>query len=234
MDDIIERAKNLLAEADLFATIDYLNQQVDPVSATEAYRDLVKHCYYQNKNLPAVIALSHAGIQFATVKAAALFAEDRDLAQQLRAFARSMAYNLASYTWPGWDEPGIVVDDTAQAIGLQAARASVRLAHDLDKNPLAVSRAYWMLGVQQMAAGDLEAALGSLARASLYAEAAGEEADQLLAISFSALARWLQAPQEEVLRVALHATRGDLAQLEFGDFFVDQLDTAMRVFASDA
>ena len=234
MDDILERAKSLLAEADLFATIDHLNQQVDPVSAAEAYRELVKHCYYQDKDLPAVITFSHAGIQFAAVKAAALLVEDRDLAQQLRAFARSMAYNLASYTWPGWDEPGIVVDDTAQAIGLQAARTNLRLAHELDSNPLAVSRACWILGVQQMAAGDLEAAQESLAKASLYAEAADEEADQLLAISFSALARWLQAPQEEVLRVALYAIRADLAQLESGDFFVDQLDTAIRVFAGDA
>jgi hypothetical protein len=180
MNDILERIKKLWAETDLFATIDYLNQQVDPVSAAAAYRNLVKHCYYQDRDLAAVITLSHAGIQFAAVKAVALSAEDRDLAQHLRAFVGSLTYNLASYTWPGWDEPGIVVDDTALAIGLQATEANLRLTHELDNDQLAVSRAYWILGVQQMAAGDWESAQASLTSAAQYAEGAQEEADRWL------------------------------------------------------
>ena len=99
-----------------------------------------------------------------------------------------MTYNLASFTWTGWDEPGIDVAPSDQAAGLAAARSNLDMAVELGKGDLAISRGWWMLGAHLLTAGDHAEACEAFSAAAEYADQAGSEVEAELSRAFDALA----------------------------------------------
>ncbi|MEM7362552.1 MAG: hypothetical protein AAF525_00895 [Pseudomonadota bacterium] len=69
-------------------------------------------------------------------------------------------YNLSADTWTGWDDANVHAD-TYQPHGLEAAELNVRLRDELGLDHERRSKAYWMLGVHQLAEGDASGALRS-------------------------------------------------------------------------
>jgi len=177
-------------------------------------------------------ALCRAGIQFCLDQAEKTALSDRNEATDLRSAAKQLAYNLASFTWPGWDEPQIELDPSQIADGLDAARLNLRLALELDKGDLALSRAYWMLAGHLLAAHAATGAEATYRRAALYADRASEDADQLLALAFAALSRWTLEPESDDCRQAFKIARENLASLAEGPAYQAQVDGARRVFFS--
>jgi hypothetical protein len=179
---MIDTALTYLVEVDTFTAIEYLDQQDDPLTVANVYSTLVMRLYWEDKNLPAVVAIARAGIQYGLTAAA--MASDHDLAMEIKSVAKEVAYNLASFTWPGWDEPGMIISQSDVAIGLDAAKTNLRLADELKKGDLPLSRAYWMLGRHYLASGHLDKAKACFAKAENFAIAASAEADRLLAQGF--------------------------------------------------
>lgn len=132
--------------------------------------------------------------------------------------------------WPGWDDPGITLDAQAMAVGLEAAETNLRLGNELRKEPLPISRAEWLVGAHEMARGNMDAARNRFGRASALAESVDAEADSLLNLAYAIMTEILEHPDDQVIADRLETVKADLAQLEQGDFFVQQLDTALRVF----
>ena len=130
---MVEQALQCLAEADTFTAIEFFNQQPDPLLVAEAYYDLVKALYWERRNIPQVVAMSRAGIQYCSDQAEKAAASDWETAYALRSGAKRLAFNLASFTWPGWNEPLIVLEPLHVSEGLDAARLNLRLALELDK-----------------------------------------------------------------------------------------------------
>ena len=91
-----------------------------------------------------------------------------------------------------------------------------------------LSRANWMIGAHQLAAGQLEAARAAFELAAIYAEAADSAADLLLARGFTALMDVLAGDDP----AALEAIEAKLQTIEDGTDFVQQIETARRVFAA--
>ena len=229
---MIEKTVCYLTQMDSFAAIEYLNQQPDPLAVINSYSELVVQLYWDQKDLPAMVAMARAGIQYGLTKSTAL--ADLELAEKLKSTAKGMAYNLASFTWPGWAEPGIIIYPSDVRIGLDAAKTNLRLAHDLNKPPLPLSRAYWMLGGHYLALGNLTEAKANFEQAGDYAKAANSEADQLLAEAFFLMATLLAAEDHQASQARLADTKDALSQLEHGDHFVKQIDTAWEVFSTAA
>ncbi len=152
------------------------------------------------------------------------------MAYELRSWAKSIAYDLASFTWRGWDEAGIVLTVEDEALGLGAAELNLRLAMELEKGALRISRAYWMLGAQQMAAGRLADAEVSFRAGMLQAQEAGAEADERLCFAYEALAKGLEQPGDQVLQRKFNEAKDALKAVEHGHSFVEQIETAERVF----
>lgn len=235
---MIEEAKALLSEKDVFAAIESLASETDPLAVLEAYHNLVRQLYYEARDVPAMIAMALAGVEYGLSQASRVQRDEPAIASELRGRAKGLAYNLAANTWPGWDEPGVELDSTAMAIGLQAAQANLRLAQELDKGDLALSRAFWMLGGHYLAGGDLALAQEAYGEAGAHASLAGQDAESLLAAGFSLIVQLVAGAtdatrpagetQEELARL-----RESLASLENGEFFVQQIDTALRVFAEN-
>jgi hypothetical protein len=220
LDEILKRCN----EADIFAAIEFLNQQGETLTILDTYNDLLLHFYNEAKNVPVMVIAACAGIQYGLLRAAV------DLAQaaEIKGRVKSIAYNLAANTWPGWDDPGITISPAEMVIGMQAARANLRLALELERGDLPMSRAYWLLGAQLIAAQQFDSAKNAFIDAARFAAAAGEEAESLLAKGFGALVDMLQGGDE----TALQTIKTELIKLQDGSFFAGQIETARRVFSA--
>ncbi len=182
--------------------------------------------------MPTMILIARAGIQFGLTQAAT-GTTNPDLAYQLRSVAKAIAYNLASFTWPGWDEPGMPLGITDIKIGLDAARTNLRLAQELDKGDLPLCRAYWMVAAQEMAVKNYIQAKNHFDQAAHHAELANEKPEALLCQGFACLC--VSLSQEATgAKENLAAIKAELAPLEHGSDFIAQIETAARVFAANS
>lgn len=224
---MLERAQQQLENADSAALIELLAQEQDAVTVARCYADLLLHSYNVLNDATRMILLARAGIHYALSAAQTAPADESN---ELRGIAKGIAYNLASFTWPGWDEPGIELDGTARRTGLDAAHTNLRLAHELGRGEVPLSRARWVLGAQQMANGDLAGARENFAEAATLAQAADAEGESLLSQAFAMQCERLQSPADTGLQRRYEALKAQLATQEHGDFFCQQLDTAWAVF----
>ena len=228
---MVEEALACLEEADTFTAIEFLNQQPRPAEVAAAYNDILKELYWKKRDINAVIALGRAGIQYCSDKAeTAAAAGDMQQAYALRSAAKQLSYNVASFTWPGWNEPDLALNTVQIAAGLDAARQNLRLALELDKPDLALSRAYWMLGGHLLACGTVAAAEAHYGRAQMYALRADEEAEAALSYAFCQLAYWLLERAQEERHRCYETARDRLSAYEDGPALQEQLDSARAVF----
>lgn len=226
VDDILQ----ILKEQNLFAVIEKWNRQDDPQSVMGGYFDLVSHLYWKKKDISATIGMALACIQYGLLRALEYDTRDSKLAYDLRSSAKGIAYNLASFTWPGWDEPDLPLDPTAIALGLEAAHLNLELAEELDKGNLPLSRAHWMLGAQQLATGDLDRARTSFDAAERSGREADAMVESLLAQGFRAIVDLVEASENEENDQRVAHIKEQLRKEEDGEAFCSQLDTAIGVF----
>ena len=119
---------------------------------------LSRHLYWKDKDLSAAVSILEGGIHLGLAYAAIMDGEDR---ARLRSWAKTFAYNLGSFCWPGWDEPGIKPTQDQVDHGRRTAQLNLDLAIALDKPPVAVARAHWLMSAYAIAEADYEAARSS-------------------------------------------------------------------------
>lgn len=195
-------------------------------AVAEAFRIEMRGAYWEAKDLPAALAIGFAAVDRCLVEAAR---SDGRVALERRGEAKGFLYDISSFAWPGWDEPGIEVDPSQARLGLDAAIANLELAIELDKDALPMTRAHWMLGAHRLTAGSAAEAEASFGTAEEFAERAGSTVDAALARAFGALARLAEG--RDHAEDALAAALGDLADLPDGDVYVEQVAAARRVLA---
>lgn len=228
LEDILQT----LERQDTFAAIDQVVREPDVLPAARLFVQVMRQLYWQKKNLAASIAIGQAGAHFALAHAARLDATDAPLATQLRGIAKGLTYDIASFTWPGWDEAGIKITASELATGMDAARANLRLARELDKGDLPLSRAYWMLAGHQLCTPDYAAAEESYALSARHAAAAGAKSEELLASGFGRMTDLFLSPGNMISQQQLDGIQRELRKLENGPEFVQQILTALRVFSA--
>ena len=231
-DELIETAMAVLASpaGDTWAVVEYLAGHADALTATQRCGDLMR-LLYEKKNLSAAVAMGRAGVQFGL--AAATRAGEAAQVDALRSAAKTNAYNLAANTWPGWDEPGVVITPSDCAVGLDAARTNLRLARELKKPEIAMSRAHWLLGAHQLAAANRRAARESFGSAAEHARAANETGEATSNEAFARLCDVLDAPEDPAAQERLTQTLAQLRREKDGEFFASQVETARRVFGPE-
>ncbi len=113
-------------------------------------RNVRKTFYWDKKDLVTYVALTKHLL-------ATAFENSGVENEHSRAFGErvvGLGYDLASMTWPGWDEEGIAVTDELQQVGLAAARMIVRVADEHDAPAEVRHNNYWILGAHLLASGD--------------------------------------------------------------------------------
>lgn len=154
----------LLCESDTFAALQLIERDGKAVEIAQRYDELVRDLYWKAKNVAAVIVVARGGIHYClTTMAEMNNYKDREL---FGGFAKKMAFNLASFLWPGWDEPGVSLSSGDIAVGLDAAKLNLRLAAELERPPERIEEAHWLLGAHFLAVGEPISALNEFEQAS--------------------------------------------------------------------
>lgn len=226
-DPAVTQVQALLRTSDRYAAAEWLEQGGEPRVIARRYFAVMSALYWKKHDLPAVLAVAPAGIHFCLSRAKG--APEAE-ASELRGLAKSMAYDLASFTWPGWNEPGISPSLSDEAIGLDAARLNLRLAIELKRGSDPMFNAHWALGAHQLAAGRFEEAVRSFEQAAETARSAKNRGQELMAAGYALLTKLVAAPNAETEK-AYAANEAALVKEKDGPFFRDQIVTARRVFS---
>ncbi len=154
---------------------------------------------------------------------------DADRAVEIRRFARGVAFNIASFTWPGWGDSPEPISQARQELGLRAAERAVELAEQIDEM---TPNALWILGAHQLNAGRYDEAMSSFERAKGLAR---NDFYRLMHDTWQQLTTVLASGNNVDLKeldVAIDKLRN--SDSEDAGFFADQLSTARRVYIEGA
>ena len=143
---------------------------------------------------------------------------------RLRKFARGVAFNIAAFTWPGWDDMGPITSEN-QELGLSAARTALDFAtqaEDITFNAL------WINGAHELNANNFEIAIEFFERAR---DKADDTNGKKMASGWIALTDLL-ADATDQKQKQLNDAVADLrhADEKNGDFFAKQIETALDVY----
>lgn len=228
MEGLIDKARELLGSKDTAALVEFLTaESVDHIEALDAFRSLANEAYWEDKNLDRALTTARAGI---TVGLA--FATESSRPYDLRSAAKALAFNLASFAWPGWDEEGVKIERHHLAEALDAARTNVRLAVELEKGSIVIGRGHWMVGATLLAMGRYQEAIAEFLTARLSADEGRSDVESAMAEGYEALVRVIERPAEQALDDELTEILERLQSMDDGATYAQQILTARRVFAS--
>lgn len=210
-----------------FAAAQVFTDLTDPAAAIAGLHELVKHLYWEAKDLPAVVFFGCAGVQHGL--SAAERADDPDIRDTRRNAARGLSYDLASFTWPGWGEPTVTPTSTDLHAGRHAATLNLSLARELGRDDRTLSRAHWVLAGHRLAAGEHPAARRGFARAAEQLTDSNHASERLLNQGYAALTDLVAGADDAERFEAITAQLRD--GMPGGTSLADQLDTARGVFA---
>jgi tetratricopeptide (TPR) repeat protein len=232
---ILEEVKLLFEGSDSYKVIEFVNEQGEPKEVARRYSDLVNDLYWKEKTLSHVVTIARAGIQYSLTKAQEYGNTDSALATEMREAAKIISYNLASYTWPGWDEQGVAITKADLTAGLDAAKVNLRLAKELERELIPLSVAHWALGAQYLALGEYDRAIQAFQSSASKAEEAAARLYVLLARGYTGITMIVEGSRRGEGEDLLDEATEGLNQLgtEDSEYFVQQLKTALDVFTRD-
>lgn len=198
-----------------------------PEQVADAYHRVAKDLYWKDKDLSSARSALALGIAYAVDQARST--TDPDLALDLTGRAKAMCYDLASFCWPGWNEPGIPIGEAEIECGEHAASENLRLAIELQRGDVPMANAHFMVGAFHLARSRFAYAHTSFEEFRAFAERAGDSGMALLAEGYLALADVLDGSEAD-LNGIIERLRSQ--GVEHGQFFADQLVTAKRVFST--
>ena len=154
-----------------------------------------------------------------------------DQATEYKSAAIPMAYNLAAHTWIGWGAGQVgAVEAHHRRLGLEAARLNIKLAAEVGLGPERRRNGYWMLGAQQLAAGDYDAAAQSFRASAALGAESDDEAATSMAQGWVHVARILAGQDESGDLDAVTAKLRTLG--EDGVFYAGQYAVALDALRS--
>jgi hypothetical protein len=191
-----------------------------PAEVAERYSQAIRDLYWKEKNVSAVATVGQQALNYC-------------LEHKLFDSAKSLAYNVASFCWPGWNEPGIQIDEDVLRAGAEIALLNLRLAEQLNRPALGMSMAHWLLGAYSLAIGRLDEATGEFTRAVDFARLSDDQANVFLNEGYLALIQIClkQQPAHQSFDRAVQSL--EALGNEHGHEFARQLRTARQLFASE-
>ena len=177
-EEIFDNVQSLVEEKDLYAASEVVLGLGDGSDVAEAFGNLVLDGYWKAKSIEQVIHFANAGIHYCLARAREKDGVDDDAARVFRFAAKRMASNAASFTWIGWEEPGVEISDGQMRQGLAFARYSVRQLRELHPTDAQLAFTYWYLGAHLIAEGSCAEALSVFAAARDRSGSNGGDPDQ--------------------------------------------------------
>jgi hypothetical protein len=225
--------QELLRAGDSFAAIEHIQRQGDSLEIAARYQSLLSELYWKAHDLPAVLVVGHAGILHCLGQSLIAGTSAENI-EKLRSIAKALAYDIGSFTWAGWEEPGIDPTPDQLAVGLDCAELNLRLAIELRKPSNRLAMAHWLVGAHALAARDADMAIThfQLARAVLPVKDDASKTLDLCNGGYLALARLCKNATDASLQANFNEIIAQLNALPDKEvsFYVSQLMTARRLF----
>ncbi|MFT4632081.1 MAG: hypothetical protein ACI8PP_001317 [Candidatus Pseudothioglobus sp.] len=225
-----ETAMITMAREDTQRAIEIILSRPTAEDAMHVFELVVRDLYWQSKNLNAALLIGRAGIQFGLTEARRVAGHDQALAHVLTSRSKMLAYNLSSFCWPGWQAQGIDIPAVYLAQGQDLAKTNMRLAKQLRKGDLPMSRAWWLMGAHHLAVGHYERARRAFVEGTRFAIAAQTRESELMLRGYVYLSDMLKHPDNERLAIEFGFVLAELEKSQEGRFFGEQLETALLVF----
>lgn len=130
-------------------------RSVPPDAFLAAVRQVRQTLYWEKKDLASYVVVATHLLDTALANSAGI----TDVSKFFAARSLGLSYDIASFTWPGWNEPGVTVTPALRAAGLEAARLNFALARSDQLSDGARKAAYFILGAHLLAAGDASEAI---------------------------------------------------------------------------
>ena len=228
----LDRVVAVADQQDTFAAIAHVESLGEPLDVAKEYAQLVQGLYNQKKNVPLMLHIGRAGVQYCLSEARRLDDPKSETAQQLRGYAKMMAFNLSVNCWPAWEDEGIVLARAEIAAGQDLARLNLRLAKELQRPADKIASAWWLLGAHQLAASEPQPAIESFAQAAALSGEAEQPEGVWMAKGYAAIAkRTLDASRDEGGK-EFQAAIAELRKLDTDDsrFYAEQLEAVDKFF----
>ena len=222
-----------LLHSDPFAAIEHLHRQGSPLEIAAQYQSLVVDLYWKAHDLPSVVLLGRAGILHCLTHSVVPYSSPEAI-EKFRSVAKALAYNVGSFTWPGWEEPGIVPTPDQIAFGQDCAHLNLRLALELRKPPKALANAHWLVGAHALASHNFDLAESEFHHAlqACPPTDAPSRAAAAANAAYLALAQQCKSPTDPVPRAAFAEITAHLSAQtdEDSPAYLNQLLIAHRHF----
>jgi hypothetical protein len=232
----VAQAVRLVFDEGIDAAARQLEGADDPIQVAHGYAGAARAIYRERKDVPKMLALGRQGYDYAIRKAAEIAASAPETSNKLKEMAKTMAFNLAANTWPGWDDPGVVILPEHIDEGLNFAEKSKQLVEELHLGPNRVGTSYWMIGAHHLARRRSDEAHSALQRAKqAYAEA-GDNDSVAMIRGYCALADKIDPAKRDEAEAELRRVYDDLNRSgsKGALFYKRQLETADKVFTKSS
>lgn len=138
--------------------------------------------------------------------------------------ARRVAFNIASFTWPGWGDLGVISHQN-QELGRSAAKYALELEEQYDKPTMEV---LWMNGAHELNVRNYDCAREFFVQAE---GAVDNEELKCMPRTWFALTEYIYDPvdlNKENLNYSLEQLR--TKDQKNGEFYAEQVTTALKVY----
>ncbi len=232
LESLRAKIREVAAHQDFAAAVLLVHDAASANDILARYQHILRGLYWQDKDIALYADLGRAAMLWALAEAERIRSAEPETSAALRAEAKGFTYDLGSFTWPGWDEPGIQITADIRRMGHDAARANLRLARELNKPADKMADAWWLLGAHMLAGGEYKASGETFGKATAAARDAGDPDRVALYSGYETLAAFCdtKAPEHRT------ALQSHIAQLrgkatDNAMYFAEQLETAVSVFA---
>ncbi|MCC2668666.1 MAG: hypothetical protein K0Q72_1137 [Armatimonadetes bacterium] len=226
-DPAVEPVRKIFRTQDSYAVAEFLEAEGEPKAVAQRYYRVMNDLYWKKHDLPALVVVGRSGVLYCLSRAKGA---DEKTATDLRGIGKAMAYDLASFTWPGWADEGISPTPADEATGFDAARTNLRLAVELKRGAEPMHNAHWVLGAHLLGAGKFPEAIRSFQQSAEFARQAKNRGAELMAQGYASLARVLSAPEPAAAEKELRVNFEAIVKEKDGEFYRDQIVAARKVF----
>lgn len=171
----LAREVKLRLEVNSENAFSWIETQGTASEVCELYGQAVKDLYWLDKGAKSLVVIGSRGVSFCLEQAIKFVDSEPTMANGFKAQAKTIAYNVAANTWPGWGDEGVIISKSETEAGLEAAKLNLKLAEELKKPSDKIAAAYWLLSAMQLALDKFQESIASIDLSNIYASQAGDK-----------------------------------------------------------
>ncbi len=225
----LAKVHQMLDAGDSFAVAEYLQWSGTPLVVAGRYGDACGDLYWKAKDIRGALTVGRSAIQYCLTKSREV--ENEGQAKRLRVIAQELSFDMASFSWPGWEEQGITIEAADLADGLDFARLDLRLVQEMKYPPTKHANAHWIVGAQLLAAGRHSEARTAFDASHANAKKAENATKEWMAAGYSALAEHLADREHSGAQERFNQALKQLESLGNDDatFYAGQLRSVLKL-----